>query len=80
MSTSGVGYFYGNSESDDSVLAGLLEDGYDYPQTYVDTFLFEPESAIVRLPVTLMDLHNDFTSDMPFGFDPHWDCDGNWVG
>jgi hypothetical protein len=76
--TSGVGYFYGNAEIDNAVLAGLLEDGYDYPQAYVDTFLFGPESVIAQLPATLFDLHVSSMSEMPF--DPlHWDLDGNYI-
>ena len=75
---SGVGYYYGDANTDD-LLAGLLADGYDYPQAYVDACLFVPNSPVAELPATLIDLHLSSLSDMPFGFDPHWDADGNWI-
>lgn len=76
---SGVGYFHERNATDDDVLAALLTDGYDYPQAYVDAFLFAPNSLVAELPVTLMDLHISLMSEMPF--DPLcWDADGNWIG
>ena len=79
MKTSGVGFFHEANVTNDEVLAALLNDGYDYPQAYVDAFLFAPNSPVAELPSTLMDLHISSMSEMPF--DPmHWDFDGNWIG
>ena len=78
MATSGVGFCHDANETNAEILAALLSDGYDYPQAYVDAFLFEPDSSVAQLPTTLWDLHSSFAAEMPF--DPlHWDTDGNWV-
>lgn len=62
---SGVGYYYGRDESNDAVLSGLLDDGYDYPDAYAEAFAFEPRSVIASaLPTTLESMHRTWT---PFG-------------
>lgn len=59
--SSGIGYHYGDFiDSDEWVLSDLLEDqGYDYPQAYVDAFAISVQSVIEALPITLSHISSD---------------------
>jgi hypothetical protein len=81
--TSGVGTYYGRYEEDtnEMVLQDLLnDDRYDVAEILIEVGIVDlPNSVVAELPTTLLDLHTSSLSPMPFGYDPHWDADGNWI-